>query len=151
MFSFVCVPSFLDTHLFRINVCPECLAVTWGWEDQEADVCSLLTVTLWKPWMLSRIWLWPHELQPTRLLCPWDFPGKNSGMDCHFLLQGIFPTQGYNPCLLWFLNCRQILYHWATSYVIIGKVSLSISLSTKWDHGYLYFSHMFFLAESTNW
>ena len=31
-----------------------------------------------------------------RLLCPWDFPGKNTGVGCHFLLQGIFPTQGLN-------------------------------------------------------
>ena len=30
----------------------------------------------------------PHGLQPTRLLCPWDFPGKDTGMGCHFLLQG---------------------------------------------------------------
>ena len=29
-----------------------------------------------------------------RLLCPWDFPGKNTGVGCHFLLQGILPTQG---------------------------------------------------------
>ena len=29
----------------------------------------------------------PHRLQPNRLLCPWDSPGKNTGMDCHFLLQ----------------------------------------------------------------
>ena len=29
----------------------------------------------------------PHGLYPTRLLCPWDFPGKNTGMDCHLLLQ----------------------------------------------------------------
>ena len=34
--------------------------------------------------------LQPHGLQPTRLLCPWDFPGKNTGVGCHFLLQGIF-------------------------------------------------------------
>ena len=40
--------------------------------------------------------LWPHGLQPTRLLCPWDFPGKNTGVDCYSLLQGIFPTQGSN-------------------------------------------------------
>ena len=33
---------------------------------------------------------------------------------CHALLQGIFPTQGSNPCLLWLLHCRQIPYHWAT-------------------------------------
>jgi len=52
--------------------------------------------------------LWPHELQPSRLLCPWDYPGKNTGVGCHFLLPGIFPTQGLNPCLL---HRRQILYH----------------------------------------
>ena len=38
---------------------------------------------------------------------PWGFPGKNTGVGCHFLLQGIFPTQGSNPGLL---HCRQILY-----------------------------------------
>ena len=32
--------------------------------------------------------LQPHELQHSRLLCPWDFPGKNTGVGCHFLLQG---------------------------------------------------------------
>ena len=41
--------------------------------------------------------LQPHGLEPTRLLCPWDFPGKDTGVGCHFLLQGIFPTQGYEP------------------------------------------------------
>ena len=42
----------------------------------------------------------PHGLQPTRLLCPWNFSGKNTAMGCYFLLQGIFPTQGLNPHLL---------------------------------------------------
>ena len=37
-------------------------------------------------------------LQTTRLLCPWDFPGKYTGVDCHFLLQGTFPIQGLIPC-----------------------------------------------------
>ena len=41
-----------------------------------------------------------HRLQPARLLCPWDFPDKNTGVGCHFLLKGIFPTQGWNPCVL---------------------------------------------------
>ena len=41
-----------------------------------------------------------HGLQYTRLLCPWDFPGKNTGVCCHFLLQGIFPIQGLNLGLL---------------------------------------------------
>ena len=44
--------------------------------------------------------LWPHGLQPTRLLCPWNSPGKNTVVSCHFLLQGIFPTQGLNQSLL---------------------------------------------------
>ena len=42
----------------------------------------------------------PYGLQTTRLLCPWDFPGKNTGVGNHFLPQGIFPTQGPNPHLL---------------------------------------------------
>ena len=41
----------------------------------------------------------PHGLSPTRLLHPWNFPGKNTGVGCHFLLQGIFLTQGLNPGL----------------------------------------------------
>ena len=49
----------------------------------------------------------PHGLQPTRLLCPWDFPGNSPGVDCHFLLQGIFPTKGSN---LGLPHCRQMLY-----------------------------------------
>ena len=50
----------------------------------------------------------PHGVQPSRLLCPWDSPGKNTGVGCHFLLQGIFSTQGSN---LGLLHCRWILYH----------------------------------------
>ena len=49
----------------------------------------------------------PHGLKLSRILFPWDFPGKNTGMGCHSFLQGIFLTQGLNPHLL---HCRQILY-----------------------------------------
>ena len=49
----------------------------------------------------------PHALQPTRLLCPQDSPGKNTGVGCHVLLQGIFPTQGSK---LGLAHCGQILY-----------------------------------------
>ena len=52
--------------------------------------------------------LWPYGLQPTRLLCPWDSPGKNTGVGCHSLLQGIIPTQGSNLDLP---HWRLILYH----------------------------------------
>ena len=41
-----------------------------------------------------------HGLEPTRLLCPWNIPEENTGVSCHFLLQGLFPTQGLNPPLL---------------------------------------------------
>ena len=63
--------------------------------------------------MLSRLVisdsLQPHGLQPTRFLCPWSFPGKNTGVGCHFPLQGIFLTKGLNPCLL------SLLYWWVDS------------------------------------
>ena len=49
------------------------------------QLCS----TLCDPWTLA-----------TRLLCPWDFPGKNTGVGCHFLLQGIFPAQGLSMHLM---------------------------------------------------
>ena len=44
--------------------------------------------------------LWPHGLYPARLLCPWNSPVKNTGVGSRFLLQGIFPTQGSNLCLM---------------------------------------------------
>ena len=57
---------------------------------------------------LSRVQLFCNHMDvAARLLCPWDSPGKNTGGGCHLLLQGIFPTQGWNGS---FLHCRQILY-----------------------------------------
>ena len=60
----------------------------------------------------------PVDCSLPRLLCPWDFPGKNIGVGCHFLLQEIFLSQESNRRLLRLLHCRQILYrstfigHW---------------------------------------
>ena len=48
--------------------------------------------------------LQPHGLYASRLLCPWKFPGRSTGVGCHFLLQGIFPTRGSNPGLLHLLH-----------------------------------------------
>ena len=48
----------------------------------------------------------PTDCGPTRLLCPWDSPGKATGVRCRALLQGIFPTQGLSPALL---CCRDSL------------------------------------------
>ena len=49
-------------------------SVSWHWYGVS---CSVVSVSLQH-----------HELQPTRLLCPWNSPGKNTGVDCHTLLQG---------------------------------------------------------------
>ena len=70
----------------------------------------------------------PYGLKPARLLlCPWDFPGKNTGVGCHFLLQGIFPTQGSNLCLL-------CLLHWQVDSLPLvppGKPHLILTISLK--------------------
>ena len=55
---------------------------------------------------LSRVWLFGTRWAVA--VHPWDFPGKNTGVGCHFLLQRIFPTQESNPGLS---HCRQTLYH----------------------------------------
>ena len=60
-----------------------------------------------------------YGLYPTRLLCAWDSPSKNTRVGCHFLLLGIFQTQGSNPSVLGLLHCRQILYHWAANYLML--------------------------------
>ena len=68
-------------------------------------------LSLWfSHWVVSDF-LRPHGLYPTRLLCPWDSPGKNTGVGCHFLLQSIFPSRGSNLRLL---LLRWVLYCWAT-------------------------------------
>ena len=56
-------------------------------------------------WSVVSDSLWPYRLWPTRLFHPCDFPGKSTGVGCHFLLQRIFPTQGSNPGLP---HCRHV-------------------------------------------
>ena len=79
-------------------------AVTW--------VTGTIFYKMWKEkgkWSHSGMsdCLWPQELWHTRLLHPWDFPGKSAGVGCHFLLQRIFPTQRPNPGLP---HCRETFY-----------------------------------------
>ena len=52
-----------------------------------------------------------HGLQPSRLLCPRNSPAMNTGVGCHFLLQGIFPTQGLNSGLLYYRKIHDSLNH----------------------------------------
>ena len=85
----------------------------------------------------------PRGCGPHRLLCPWDSPGRNVGAGCHFLLQGIFPTQGPNPvsyiaggflnhCAIWEAHYCPRNYHYAskrlgnnTWYLIVTWWSVS--------------------------
>ena len=65
----------------------------------------------------------PHGLQPARLLCLWDSPGKNTGVVCHFLLQGIFPIQGFSLCLL----------HWQMDSLPLSHLGNSLELEQAPD------------------
>ena len=64
----------------------------------------------------------PSGLQPARLLCPWDSPCKKIGVDCHFLLQGIFPIQGSNLCLLPWQGDSSPLSHLRSPYICIWHI-----------------------------
>ena len=69
----------------------------------------------------------------------WDTSGKNAGVGYRALLQRIFLTQWLNPCLLWFLHCRWVLYHWATRKAPIYATCISkcycVSFLWPWWQG----------------
>ena len=76
------------------------------------------------------------------MVCPWNPSGKNTGVGCHFLLQGIFPTQGLNSHLLRLLSCSQIFffffYYWATREALTAKYRLKLKKvgKTTWPFRY---------------
>ena len=75
------------SHMPQLRVCMPHLKTLRAPTKDPVCVCVCEHVCEW----LSRVRLFgPHGLQPTRLLCPWDSPGKNTGVGCHVLLQGIF-------------------------------------------------------------
>ena len=74
------------------------------------------------------IFLRPHGLQPTRLLSPWDSPGRKTGLGCHFLLQGIFLTQGSHLDLLHLLHWQEGFY-----YCAIWEAPLLNSSGGPWN------------------
>ena len=69
----------------------------------EIFVCCVCLVTQLCPTLCN-----PMDCSPQGFSVHGDSPGKNTGVSCHVLLQGIFPTQGSIPGLL---HCTQILYH----------------------------------------
>ena len=82
-----------------------------------------------------------HGLQPARILCPWNSPGKNTGVGCYSLFQKIFPTQGWN---LHLLHCRQILHHLSQGIrlgPILTQPTVSVFIRREifhmktWTHG----------------
>ena len=87
--------SILHNLILLYHLCPLCLPYLLAKTDVKLNVFK---------YNLHR----KTSMKKYRLLCPWNSPGKNTGMDCHSLLQGIFRTQESNPDLL---HCRQILYH----------------------------------------
>ena len=78
--------------------------------------------------------LQPLGLLPARLL-PQDFPGKNTSMGCHFLLEETFLTQGLNLCLLYLLHQQvDFFYHLLTylTYLLLGgKVMTNLDSMLK--------------------
>ena len=102
------------------RVCSNSCPLSWWWTSSHLIPYRplLLLPSIFPSIKSSWVSEWSHlvvsdSLQPqglTRFLCPWDFPGKNTGVGCHILLQEIFPTQGLNRSF----TGRQILYHWAT-------------------------------------
>ena len=88
-------------------------------------VCSSASVVYY--------FLQPCGLHPTRLLCPWDSPGKNTGMGCYALLQGIFPSQGSNLCLL-------CLLHWQADSLLshLGRETDNLEKKRFTDESIVY-------------
>ena len=68
-------------------------------EDPERSLCACMLSHFSRVRLFATLWT-----VACRLLCPWDSPGKNTGVGCHALLQGTFLTQGSNPCLLSLLH-----------------------------------------------
>ena len=78
--------------------------------------------------------LWPCGLYPSRLLCPWDFPSKNFGVGCHFLLQGISLTQGWDLHLLCLLHGQVSSLPWASPVEAPVNDTVHINILTNAWH-----------------
>ena len=74
----------------------------------------------------------PCPIARQAALCPWDFPGKNTGVGCHFLLQEIFLTQESDLLLV---HCRQTLYLWnSLCWATVGWCSFQIRAAARRGH-----------------
>ena len=76
-------------------------------------------------------------MESTKFFCPWGFPGKNTGVGCHFLLQGIFPTQGSNPYLLHWQANSLPLSHQGNSIIAYFYLKKKKKSLTSFRHFHL--------------
>ena len=95
-----------------------------------------------------------NSLQPQRQCFlaphPWDSPGKNTGMGCHALLQGYFPTQRSNPSLLCLLNCSGFFTTEPTVKPLTSLVIYPLHCDGKWDH-FVTISFWYFVVGIQKW
>ena len=124
--TFHCIIYIIDTTSLSIHLSMDMWVASVSWLlwcnelPGACAVCAKSCPTLCNPVAYSM-----------RFLFPWDFPGENTGVRCHALLQGIFPTQGSNAGLL---HCRQILYclshAWFSpdTYLEAGLLGLTVAL-----------------------
>ena len=102
------------------------------------------------------------DSQPIRLLCTWNFPGKNTRVGCHFLLQGTFQTQELDPCLLqWQVDSLtseplekplEILSGYSSDVLVCLVTQSCLTLCDPWDCSLPCFSvHGTFLGKNTEW
>ena len=110
-------------YSFRIYIFTRCLGKTSYILKFEKYCIAVLSISFMHFLHFRHMYLWPwkwsvshsvvsdslrpHGLQPTRLLCSRNSPSRNTGVGCHFLLQGLFPTQGSS---LGLPHCRHTLY-----------------------------------------
>ena len=106
----------LEIHLFCILSSLHKTTVTdtilyWPVLLLKASLCTWV-----RAWLVTSVVsdsLWSCGPHPSRPLCPWGSPGKNTGVDCHALIQGNYPIQGLNPCHL-------CLLHWQVGFLHLG-------------------------------
>ena len=79
----------------------------------------------------------PHGRQPARLLCPWDSPGKITGVGSHFLLQGIFLTQGINSTSLASPALAERAHHWSPTALGLRRSPLLRTWMQVWCQHWL--------------
>ena len=117
----------------------------WGW-NQSLHFPNFIVFTLWLCWVFIAVQafsscgvgacvlscsvmsdsLWPYGLEPAWLLCPWDFPGKNTGVGCHFLLQHVHVLS--TKIIFLFLDDEQQQRIWSCLEMMVPTSAVLLNL-----------------------